>query len=242
MGQGRTMGGAIRKVKAVSVLRAAAISLLLGVGGCSSLGDFTGEDITKAASTGIGALVGAKPPEQLNREIELRARSPLVIPPDYNLRPPLSPSEEESQLSADWPADPDVKVKEAAALEAARAEAEYEKLSKSRDGRSAPMSPEELAAGIQLPSQEPQGPTGKLARVESSQAMTQEELLQRHRQQQQAERSGTGPQSLVVASQQATTRQAADGVQYQTQEIIEPPAPPPPPKKKSFFDRLIFWE
>ena len=236
------MGGATRKVKAVSVLRAAAAGLVLGVGGCSSLSDFGGQDITKVASSGIGALVGAKPPERRNQEIELRARSPLVIPPDYKLRPPVNSSEEERQLSADWPEDPDVKAKEIAALEAARAEAEYEKVRKSPDRRSTPLTQEELAAGIQLPSQEPRGAIGKLARVESSRALTPEELLQRRRMQQQAEQSGVGPRPLVVPNQQAATKQAADGVQYQTQEVIEPPAPPPPPKKKGFFDRLVFWE
>jgi len=245
------MGGATRNVKAVGILQVTALSLLLGAGGCSNLDDFSGQDITKAASTGLGSLIGAKPSEQRNEEIELRARSPLVIPPDYKLRPPVNPVEEEQQLSADWPEDPDLKAKETAALEAARAAAEYQRIKKLPDGRSTPLTSEEMAAGVRPASEEPQGPTGKLARVEPSRALSPEELLQRHRARQQAEaqaqqtgslpQPGASSQPVVVASSQVTTDEAEDGVQRQTQEVVEN-NPPPPPKKKSFLDRLVFWK
>jgi hypothetical protein len=241
------MDGATRKAKAAGILQVTALGLLLGAGGCSSLSDFGGEDITKAASTGIGALVGAKPPEQRNAEIELRTRSPLVLPPDYNLRPPVNPVEEEEQLGSNWPEDPDVKAKETAALEAARQAAEYERIKKLPQGRSTPLTPEELAAGTLPPGQQPEGPTGRLARVEPSHAMSPEELLQRHRAHQQAEQqaqqTGSLPQPVVVAKNQTnTTDKAKEGVQSQTQEVVEEKAPPPPAKKKSFLDRLVFWK
>lgn len=239
------MSRATRKPNAIGILKAATLGALLGVGGCSSLAD---GDITKVASTGLGALVGAKPQEQRNAEIELQARSPLVLPPDYKLRPPANQSEEEQQLASDWPEDPDVKAKETAALEEARARAENEKIRKKPGGRAAPLTQEELAAGIVMPSEEPKGPSGRIARVDPSEAVSPEQLLQRHRERLLAEETGsvpqpaTGEQAFVVASSQDTTDEAADGVQRQTQEVVEKKAPPPAPKKKSFFDRLIFWK
>jgi len=216
-----------------AVAKAAAAILLMGLGGCSSLTDFASADITQVASTGLGALVGVKPAEQRNEEIELTARSPLVIPPDYNLRPPVNPAEEEQMLSAEWPEDPDVKAKELAALQAARADAEFEKVLKSRDGRSRALSPEELAAGMQTSGPAgPQGPTGQLARVEDSRALSPDELLRRHRQRQLAEQQGQPAAGTQVASSQQPA-------EYQTGETVEPT---PPPARKGFWDRLVFWD
>ena len=235
------MVGVADRIGAVSALRTAAACLVLGVGGCSSLSDFGGADITKMASSGISAVTGAQTAEEANREIELRARHPLVLPPDYKLRPPVSTSQEEQQLGAAWPEDPDVKAEELAALEAARSKAEYEKLRKSPQGRATALTPDEMRARIVLPSQEPRVPTGQLARVRPGEALSSEELLEKHRLEQQAGQSGAGPQ-LVVASRETTTGEPVDGVQYQTQDVVEPPAPAPPPEKKDFWDRLVFWE
>lgn len=234
------MVGVADKFNAASAMRTAAAFLVLGVGGCSSLGGITGADITQVASNSITTVTGAKTAEEANQEIELRARHPLVLPPDYKLRPPVSAIQEEQQLGAAWPEDPDIKAKELAALDAARSKAEYEKVRKSPQGRATAMTPEQLAAGMVTPSSISQGEPVKVARVAPDQALTPEELLEQHRVQQQAGQSGAGPQ-VLAANQQDSAKVAAGDVQYQTQEVVEPSASPPP-EKKDFWDRLVFWE
>jgi hypothetical protein len=228
------MVGVADRIGAASALRAAAAFLVLGVGGCSGSSGISGADITKVASTGISAVTGAQTAEEANQEIELRARHPLVLPPDYKLRPPVSASQEEQQLGAAWPEDPDIKAKELAALDAARSKAEYDKLRKSPQGRATALTPEQLAAGMVAPSSISRETPVQVARVAPDQALSADELLERHRTQQQA-----SPQ-LLAANQQDTGKQAVDGVQYQTQEVSEPA--PPPPKKKDLWDRLVFWD
>lgn len=235
------MVGVADRLSAASALRTAAVLLVLGLGGCSNLSGFSGADITKAASTGITAVTGAKTAEEANKEIELRARHPLVLPPDYQLRPPINPAQEEQQLGAAWPEDPDVKAEEVAALEAARLKAENEKIKKSPEGHATPLTPEELAVTMETSSGDPQEPPVQVGRVAPDEALSPEELLKKHRAQEQASQSGAGPQ-LLAAAQQGTAKEPADGVQYQTQEVIEEPEPAPPPKKKDFWDRLVFWE
>ena len=222
-------------------LRTAAALLVLGVGGCSSWNDFSSSDITEVASSGLATITGTASPEEANEDIELRARHPLVLPPDYNLRPPVDPEQEDQQLGTAWPEDPDVKAKELAALEKARREAEFKKISEKPGGLAAPLTPEELAAGMVDPRTISPEPEVQLARVWPGEALSSEELLEKHRLEQQAGQSGAGPQ-LVVASREPTMEEPVDGIQYQTQEVGESQAPAPPPKKKDFWDRLVFWE
>jgi len=235
------MVGIADRLSAKSALRTAAAFLVLGLGGCSSFSGFSGADITSAASKGISAVTGAKTAEEANQDIELHARHPLVLPPDYNLRPPETAAQEDQQLGDAWPEDPDVKAKELAALDAARSSAERKKLMKSPEKHATALTPEQLKAGMVAPNSMKQEPPVQVAAVSPDEALSPEELLKKYRLEKQASQSGAGPQ-VLASNQQGAGKQPAGNVQYQTQEVVEPPAPPPPPEKKTFWDRLVFWE
>lgn len=212
--------------------KVAAVIVLAGTGlaGCGSLADVGGEDITKATSGGLSTILGVKAPEEQNRDIVLRARSPLVLPPDYALRPPVSEEQEKQQLGAAWPDDPDEKAKQLAALEAEK-QAVVDERDKDKIGRSRAMTPEELQQGATPPPAP--GTIYSEPRENASRAMSPEELLRRHRErasaQQQAQVQQQDPQTGQQQQAQATQQQSEQAAEQQ------------PKEEKGFFDRLVFW-
>jgi hypothetical protein len=90
----------------------AGIGLVVGVGAARAQDaeedDSSFEDkIIRNIMTGLGGT------NMENRGIEYRERSPLVVPPKIDLPPPQSGKEEAK--AANWPKDPDVQARKAAA-------------------------------------------------------------------------------------------------------------------------------
>ncbi len=88
----------------------AGISILL-LAGCTrqQIGDFTGADITKSASNVLSSIMGRPtaiegPGDEDGR---LDPRSPLVLPPDLTLQPPVDKERDTALLTSQWPDDPD---------------------------------------------------------------------------------------------------------------------------------------
>lgn len=214
--------------------KAAAVVLLAGTGlaGCGSLADVGGEDITRATSGGLSTILGVRAPEEQNRDIVLRARSPLVLPPDYELRPPVSEEQEKQQLGTSWPDDPDEKAKQVAALEAKK-QAVVDERDKDKVGRSRALTPDELQQGA-TPAPAP-GTIYAEPRENASRAMSPEELLRRHRER-------ASPQQQAQVEQQAAQNGQAGQQPQATQQQSEQAAQQQPKQEKGFFDRLVFWK
>lgn len=230
-------------IRVTKALGAAAVAAALA--GCSGgiAGDWTGQDITRASSRGLSTLLGVKPPEEQNQEIELTARSPLVIPPNYKLRPPVNPEQEETQLGAQWPEDPDVKAKEVAALDEAREREYEEKVKLSGVGRSASLTNEELNSNWR-----PEGhkPDVILQDAQTAtEAVPPDELLRRHRERKRQEELAA--QQGQASGQQAAGQQGqqATGAQQQEQQTAATTAPAPQQprrEREGILDRLVFWD
>jgi hypothetical protein len=232
-------------------LSVAAIALVLGGCSASRIGDIAGADITKTANTGLSALLGLQTPEQKNEQIQLYARSPLVLPPDYNLRPPETEEQQQQQLGAEWPDDPDERARRLAqeAEKGPQGPVDHEAI-KGRVGRSDALSQEQLASGRVPPGQQaaynPNSPEpihtagnrGTSApgtyrvgdqNVGSSAAMSPDELLKRRQQQAEVgqQQSQTGPAATPpgpFGSSQADTQQVAEAEE---------------PRRRGFFSRLF---
>ena len=123
-------------------LRFAAIALGIGLvmaSGPARAADDEGEDDQTFEEKIIeGIMRGMGGTNMENRGIEYRERSPLVVPPRLDLPPPASSSAE--IMAPNWPKDPDVQRRKAAA--AARKK-------ENKDPREAarPLSPAELEVG-----------------------------------------------------------------------------------------------
>ncbi|MCB1437555.1 MAG: hypothetical protein KDJ46_10325 [Rhodobiaceae bacterium] len=231
----------------------AAAGLALAIGACGRVPEFSGADITRVAAGGIGALTGTRPKEDQNRDIEVRARSPLVIPPDNRLPPPENPEQEQARLGADWPVDPDLKAREVAALEKARRDEAIIREKLTVEGRSRALTPDEMKEGTRAPA-----PTRPLdpylaAGGDASRVIPPDELRELHKRRMEAQKlaeSQGQPQlptrsgSLIEPPQpgRVTTSQvvSADGqVHRQSEEITDVPAPAT--KKKGWWDRML-WD
>lgn len=229
------MHGATRSLRVPRAWRVGlALLATAAFAGCTSLDEFTGQNITKATSSGLAMLTGAKAPEEQNAEIEVRARSPLVVPPNYQLRPPETPEQEQAKLGNDWPEDPDIKARELAALDAAREAEAEERIRKDGVGRSRALTNEELNASMRPAGYRQKRPPE--VRREQEYVLTPEELLRRHRERAKAEEAAA--QTEASAAGEA----GASGGTQQTQETAVSSAPSPKKKEKGFFDRLVFWE
>lgn len=227
------MSGVTRRFTTLRGWRAGVAILSLGaLAGCSSMDDFTGENITRVTSSGLSMLTGARPAEERNAEIEVRARSPLVVPPNYNLRPPETTEQEDARLGTNWPTDPDVQAREMAALESAREAAVEEKIRRDGVGRSRALTNEELNASMRPAGYTPRRPLRP--RAEHEYVMTPEELLRRHRERAQDEAGAGEAQTVQPAGESAGSQQV--------QEASTEASAPPPKKNRSLFDRLVFWD
>jgi hypothetical protein len=123
-------------------LRFAAIALGIGLvmasGPVRAADDEEEDDQTFEEKIIEGIMRGMGGTNMENRGIEYRERSPLVVPPKLDLPPPASSSAE--IMAPNWPKDPDVQRRKAAA--AARK-------NENKDPREAarPLSPAELEVG-----------------------------------------------------------------------------------------------
>lgn len=113
------------------------VGLVMMAGAARAADDDDEETFEEKIIGGIMAGIGGTNME--NRGIEYRERSPLVVPPKLDLPPPASTSSE--VLAPNWPKDPDVQRRKAAA-------ADRKKSSKPTPLEGArPLTPSELNAG-----------------------------------------------------------------------------------------------
>lgn len=129
----------------VSALRIARVGIVTGavallMSGCS--GGLSGVTDTASSILGLNTTKQAE-----NGEVVIYTRSPLVLPPDYNLRPPSSEEQQKAQLGANWPKDPDAEAR----AERAAQRKELAEKAKAEAGRvvfnERVLTPEELARG-----------------------------------------------------------------------------------------------
>lgn len=192
------------------------------VAGCS------GDTINSIAggNTGIGSLLGVSSSAEVpSEDVFLRARSPLVLPPDYNLRPPEAAKAEEARLGNQWPNDPDVLARNAKIARIKEKDAANQKRIGSVLGNERAMTPDEVAAGTVAPGSRPRK-SGQAYHGGAARAMTPGQLRREAR----AQRGELTPEELKADAAKRARR--AENL----------PPPPAPQKKKGFFDRLVFWD
>lgn len=158
------------KILPATALRAAlAAGAALWLAGCGS-----DELLSGSVNDVVASSFGVTPTGQFKDEVDLRARSPLVLPPDAKLPEPEEPEQIDEKLGANWPQDPDeLARKEAIYVAKKKAEAD-EKLAKSGYERARVMSPQEMATWGRGLNVEERDYTE--ARSSDGQVMTPEEL------------------------------------------------------------------
>lgn len=227
---------------------AAAGALALALAGCGgAASDFSGADITRMAAGGLGALTG-KQVNSAEKDVELAARSPLVPPPDRNLRPPVDPQLEQERLGANWPTDPEEIERKQAELKKKEKDEEFVKQKLTFEGRSRALTPDEMAEATRAPAPERPVDPYQVAGSDVSRALSPEEMKRLHASQRTAQiAADEARKNMLVAdhrplADRPPSREITlpDGqVISQSQESVETAEAP---KKKSLWNRLVFWK
>lgn len=237
--------GIVKSTGTKTAKLAVAATVALALAGCGGAEEFSGADITRMAAGGIGVITGSKTSTG-DKDIELAARSPLVLPPDHNLRPPVDPQLEQERLGAAWPTDPDIVAQKQAELEKKKREEEFVKQKLTYEGRSRALTPEEMAEGTRAPAPARPVDPYQVAGSDVSRALTPEEMKRHFAEQRTAQLAAD---EAVAKREIADSRPLADrppsreitmpdGQIYRQSTEIETAEAP---KKKSFWDRLVFW-
>ena len=107
--------------------------------GCGS-----GGDLNQLVAAGFGQVPFGTQNQQ--RDVDVKARGPLVLPPEYNKLPqPQNDDDQTASLGANWPTDPEAVQKQRAKERAERLAALEAKNRQSKEGRARTLSPEEMA-------------------------------------------------------------------------------------------------
>ncbi len=238
-----------------SMVLIAGLSVLF-LAGCSrkQIGDFTGADITKSASSVLSAIMGR--PSSIEGpggdDGRLDPRSPLVLPPDLTLQPPADKERDTALLTSQWPDDPDERVRreaEEAAIREAERNAKVERRFSPAIAGSEPLSREDLLAGTV--ERDPNYSSAEEVRTRqlASRAMTPEELLNRRSATSNRAPEAPGPPIRDAATQAEGIATAPTPSPASTRDLIIPPnmqdAPPggsgPAEERPGVLKRMQFW-
>ena len=108
------------------------------------LGGCGGGDLNQMVAAGFGQTPYGTETE--GREVDVKARGPLVLPPDYNLPQPQDEAAQTERLGANWPTDPEVLQKQQVKERNERLAALEKKNRQSKQGRARVLAPTELDA------------------------------------------------------------------------------------------------
>lgn len=223
-------------------------ALAMGLAGCGgAASDFSGADITRLAAGGIGALTGTNVGTD-DKDLELTARSPLVLPPDNDLRPPADPQAEQQRLGASWPTDPEAVERKQTELDQKKRDEEYLKEKLTYEGRSRALTPEEMAQATRAPAPARPVDPYQVAGADPSRALTPDEMKRLYAGQRTAQLTADEaranmqvPDNRPLAARPPSREiTMPDGQVYRPSE--DEIASAEATGKKSFWDRLVFWK
>jgi hypothetical protein len=139
-------------------LRLSAVALGIGLlmAGAARAGDDDGEDDKTFEEKIIeGVMKGMGATNMENSNIDYRERSPLVVPPKIDLPPPASASVQ--QTAPNWPKDPDEARRKAAIAQRKKDKKDTRDATQVSQDAARPLSPSELNAAHQKPTQDTRG-------------------------------------------------------------------------------------